>query len=103
MSNKPIINGLATYGIIRLYNAGMPVIAFLLTLLFTIGPIGMLFWLIVGWSIMKVILVPVLLVGGPFVAGMFVGSSMSSNSAGWNVCITLWFIEALALVAIYLN
>ena len=48
MANKPIINGLATYGIIRLYNSGMPVIAFLLTLLFTIGPIGMLFWLIVG-------------------------------------------------------
>ena len=50
---------------------------------------------------MKVILVPVLLAGGPFVAGMFVGSSMSSNSAGWTVCITLWFIEAVALLAIY--
>ena len=37
MANKPIINGLATYGIIRLYNSGMPIIAFLLTLLFTIG------------------------------------------------------------------
>lgn len=101
MANKPIINGLATYGIIRLYNIGMPILAFFFTLLFTIGPIGLLFWIIVGWSIMKVILVPVLLAGGPFVAGMFVGSSMSSNSAGWTVCITLWFIEAVALLAIY--
>ena len=50
---------------------------------------------------MKVILVPVLLAGGPFVAGMFVGSSMSSNSAGWTVCITLWFIDTVALLAIY--
>lgn len=101
MANKPIINGLATYGIIRLYNAGMPVIAFLLTLLFTIGPIGMLFWLLVGWHVMKVPIIVLSTLCIPFGIGMYVGGATSSNSNGWAVCIALWVIEAFVLLAIF--
>lgn len=101
MANKPIINGLATYGIIRLYNSGMPIIAFLLTLLFTIGPIGLLFWLIVGWVFLKAIIIPMGIVLVPLFVGMAVGGITESNSNGWTACISLWVIEAFVLLAIF--
>ena len=58
--SHPIINGLATYGVIRLYNKNHPILAFLVTLLFTIGPVGLLFWLVAGALLLKSIFIPLL-------------------------------------------
>lgn len=55
--SHPIINGLATYGIIRTYNKGYPILAFIITLLFTIGPVGMLFWIILALTVFKPVLI----------------------------------------------
>ena len=45
--SHPIINGLATYGIIRTYMLGKPLVAFLLTIVFVAGPL----WFIGGLAI----------------------------------------------------
>lgn len=96
--SHPVINGLATYGIIRLFNTGRPVLAFLITLLFVIGPVGILFWLFVGWAFIK----PVLIVCGfifvPFITGALVGGATSSNENGWMVAITLYTFELMFIL-----
>ena len=45
-SYRPAVNGVATYGTIRLFNTGHPILATLFMLLFSLGPIGMLFLLL---------------------------------------------------------
>lgn len=86
--SKPIINGLATYGIIRLYNAGKPLLAFFFTLLFTIGPVGMLFWAVVMYSFvmhtaLKFVLLAVAFYVGFMAVGMTVGNATQNNAKGW--------------------
>lgn len=97
--NKPIINGLATYGIIRLYNAGKPILAFLLTLLFAGGPYCLLLWLAFAVTLLKPILLLVLGVGGFFATGMYVGNKLQDNLQGWMAAIVyLLFFTVVCIV-----
>lgn len=100
MANTPIINGLATYGIIRLYNTGKPILAFFFTLLFTIGPVGLLFWCVVLYSfVMHTVLKWLLLSAAAFyvgfmVVGMTVGATTQNNAKGW---VAAWIYAAIVV------
>ena len=101
MANKPIINGLATYGIIRLYNSGMPVLAFLLHYYLQLA-----YWYVVLVDcrmgiLEKAVIIPMGIVLVPLFVGMAVGGITESNSNGWTACISLWVIEAFVLLAIF--
>ena len=83
--SRPIINGLATYGIIRLYNTGSPVLAFLLTLLFAGGPVVFLFAIALAITVFK----PLFLAVGTIYSLIFVsgtvGMALENDAMGWFV------------------
>ncbi len=94
--STPIINGLATYGIIRLYNTGKPILAFLFTLLFTIGPVGLLFWSLVLFKLFTPVFVIAGFFIGFFIVGGAVGATTENSFLGW---VAAW-IYAILVVGI---
>lgn len=97
--NKPIINGLATYGIIRLYNTGKPLLAFFFTLLFTIGPVGLLFWSLVLFKLFTPLFVIAGFFIGFFVVGGAVGATTENSFLGWVAAFIYAFIMLCILAA----
>jgi len=95
MSYRPVVNGVATYGTIRLFNTGHPILATLFMLLFSLGPIGMLFWLLVGWSFAKFIILPMALCFSIAGLGIGVAKAFESNMAGWITSCFMVFIWAI--------
>ena len=65
--SHPIINGLATYGIIRTYLLGKPLVAFLLTIIFIVGPL----WFIGGVAIVILLMFKYVFIVGAVVLAIF--------------------------------
>jgi len=91
MSHR-ITDGLATYGIIRLFNSGKTFWAMFILLLFTVGPVGLLLAAILGWHILKMIIIPMLIACAIVLPAVVAGDYAQSKAVTVGTGITLAII-----------